>query len=90
MKWANLEPPYAEVRQRVYHGDIDSPKSPKSIRKAALSESLLSDVAEWRALCVRTAPDAWVFPSERGRTPVRPDNVWHRYIGPNLKEKGLE
>ena len=25
-----------------------------------------------------------------GRTPVRPDNVWHRYIGPNLKEKGLE
>jgi len=90
LKWANLEPPYADVCQRVYHGDIDTPKTPKSIRKAALSESLLSDVSQWRKSSVNTAPDAWVFPSETGKTPLRTDNVRHRHIGPKLKAVGLE
>jgi integrase len=90
LKWANLEPPYADIRQRVYHGDIDTPKSPKSIRKAALSESLLSDVSAWRALSLNTGPDAWVFASETGETPLRPDNVRHRHIEANLKRAGLE
>jgi integrase len=89
LKWGNLEPPYADIRQRVYRGDIDSPKSPKSIRRAALGESLLSEVAQWRALCVNTAPDAWVFPSENGKTPLRKDNVWRRHIGPKLQAVGL-
>jgi integrase len=90
LKWMNLEPPYADIRQRVYHGDIDTPKSPKSIRKAALSESLLSDVAQWREMCLNTAPDAWVFPSETGKTPLRTDNCRHRHIGPKLKAVGLD
>jgi integrase len=89
LKWVNLEPPYAEIRQRVYRGDIDSPKSPKSIRKAALGETLLGDVSQWRALCVNTAPGAWVFPSENGETPLRKDNVWRRHIGPKLQTAGL-
>jgi integrase len=89
LKWANLEPPFAEIRQRVYRGDIDSPKSPKSIRKAALGESLLLEIVQWRALCVSTAPDAWVFPSEVGTTPLRKDNVWRRHIGPKLTAMGL-
>jgi len=89
LKWVNLEPPYAEIRQRVYRGDIDTPKSPKSIRRAALGESLLAEVAQWRALCVNTAPDAWVFPCENGKTPLRKDNVWRRHIGPKLTAAGL-
>jgi integrase len=90
LKWVNLEPPYAEIRQRVYRGDIDSPKSPKSIRRAALGESLLAEVAQWRALCLDTAPGAWVFSSESGKTPLRKDNVWRRQIGPKLKAAGLD
>jgi integrase len=90
LKWINLEPPYADICQRVYHGDIDTPKSPKSIRKAALSGSLLSDVSQWRAVSVNTAPDAWVFPSETGETPLRTDNCRHRHIGPKLKAVGLD
>jgi integrase len=89
LKWMNLEPPYADIRQRVYRGDIDSPKSPKSLRKAALGESLLAEVAQWRALCLDTAPGAWVFPSENGETPLRKDNIWRRHIGPKLKTVGL-
>jgi integrase len=90
LKWVNLEPPYADVCQRVYHGDIDTPKSPKSIRKAALSESLLSDVARWRELSLNTAPDSWVFPSETGKTPLRTDNCVRRHIHPKLRAVGLE
>ncbi len=87
LKWVNLEAPHANIRQRVYRGVIDSPKSPKSIRRAALSGTLLTDVSEWRALCVNTNPEAWVFPSERD-TPLRKDNVWRR-IGPKLAAVGL-
>jgi len=88
LKWVNLEPPYVEVRQRVYRGDIDSPKSPKSIRRAALGQGLIADIAIWREMCP-TAPDGWVFPSENPRTPLRKDNVWRRHIGPKLQAVGL-
>lgn len=90
LKWANLQPPFADIRRRVYHGDIDSPKSPKSRRKAALGETLLSEIALWREFCGSTDPQSWVFPSETMKTPVRPANVWRRHIGPKLKAIGLE
>ncbi len=90
LKWRNLEPPYVEVRQRVYQGVVDTPKSPKSFRRAALSASLLSDVAEWRTFCLDTSPEAWVFASETGKTPLRPDNVGHHHIRPKLEKLGLE
>jgi integrase len=89
LKWATLEPPYADVRQRVYHGVIDSPKSPKSMRRAALSDSVVADIALWRAMCP-TAPDGWVFPSETIKTPLRPGNCRRRHIGPKLRAVGLE
>ena len=57
LKWANLESSCADIRRRVYQGDVDSPKSPKSIRKAALGESLLSDIAEWKGLRFSTNPE---------------------------------
>jgi integrase len=84
LKWANLEPLYADIRQRVYEGEIDSPKSTKSIRKAALGKGLLSDVEQWR-LMFGSTPDGWVFPSETIKTPLRPGNVWRRHIGPKLR-----
>lgn len=89
LKWANLEPLYADVRQRIYRGDVDSPKSPKSFRKVAFGGSLLTDVAQWRAVCVNANPEAWVFPSETGDTPIRKENVWRRHIGPKLQPAGL-
>jgi integrase len=90
LKWGNLQRPYADIQRRLYAGKIDSPKSPKSVRKAALGEGLVSDIASWRELCAATAPEAWVFASETMLTPVRPANVWRRHIGPKLKPKGLD
>jgi integrase len=89
LRWARLEAQYADIRQRVYRGDVDSPKSVHSVRWAALSDGLLTAVQEWRALSIDASPEAWVFPSEKGTTPVRKDNCWRRHFAPQLKAVGL-
>ncbi len=36
-----------------------------------------------------SSPGAWVFPSEKLKTPVSKDNCWRRHIGPQLDAVGL-
>lgn len=89
LKWARMEADYADIRQRVYRGDIDSPKSVRSIRHAALSDGLLVSIDDWRALSLDTSADAWVFPSEKLTTPLAKDNCWRRGFLVKLKPVGL-
>lgn len=89
LKWSLLEKDYADIRQRVYRGDVDSPKTVRSVRLAALSDGLLVSVNEWRSLSLDTRPDAWVFPSENLKTPLAKDNCWRRSFFPKLKPEGL-
>jgi integrase len=90
LRWEHLSETHADIRQRVYRGYIDSPKSSCSIRKAALSEGLLGEIRGWKSVSLDARPEAWVFPSETGKTPVWHDNVWRRHIGPKLKAAGLD
>lgn len=90
LKWSRLLETYADIRQRVYRGDIDSPKTSNSIRKAALSAGLIEEIELWRDVSLDPSPDAWVFPSETGKTPLGAHNVWRRWIAPRLKAVGLE
>lgn len=78
----------ADIRQRVYRGVIDAPKTVHSERKAALSEGLLSDLEEWRKEAADSSAAAWVFPSEN-MTPLQVENVWRRNIGPKLEKAEL-
>ena len=64
LKWCRLEREYAEIQQRVYRGDIDTPKTFKSIRQAALAEGLQETIRLWREMCGN--PD-----TERVGVPVR-------------------
>jgi integrase len=89
LNWSRLGSEYADIRQRVYRGDLDSPKSARLIRFAALSDGLLSSIEEWRALSIDTSPDAWVFPSEKLTTPLAKENCWRRSCLPKLKPVGL-
>jgi integrase len=89
LKWARLEADYADIRQRVYRGDIDSPKSNRSVRHAALPDGLLMSIDEWRAVSLDTSADAWVFASEKLTTPLAKDNSWRRSFLPKLKPVGL-
>ena len=77
LTWGRLTATHADIRQRVYRGAIDTPKTDQSIRKAALPEGLLRDIEAWREVSLATQDDAWVFPSER-MTPLSKDNCWNR------------
>jgi integrase len=89
LTWGGLTAAYADIRQRVYRGVIDTPKTDNSMRKAALSEGLLVEIENWRMMAVETRPDAWVFPSER-MTPLAKDNCWRRSMHPALAKVGLD
>ena len=47
LKWGHIMETHVHIRQRVYRGEIDSPKTMKSIRKAALPAGLDADIKEY-------------------------------------------
>jgi integrase len=89
LTWGRLKATHAEIEQRVYRREIDTPKTNNSTRHAALSEGLLAEIEMWRELAVSTQDKAWVFPSER-MTPLSKDNWWWRIMRPALEKVGLE
>jgi integrase len=88
LTWGRMTATYVDIRQRVYKGMIDTPKTENSMRKAALSEGLLGEIELWRMRALETGEDAWVFPSER-MTPLSKDNCWRRLMYPALAKVGL-
>ena len=64
LTWGRLTASYLDIRQRVYRGTIDTPKTNQSVRKAALPEGLLREIELWREFSVESRDEAWVFPSE--------------------------
>ena len=89
LTWKRLAAQHADIRQRVYRGDVDSPKSVRSTRWAALSDGLLDSIEEWKKLSLDTSDDAWVFPSEKLTTPLSKDNCWRRRFLKKLSPVGL-
>jgi integrase len=88
LTWGRINATYAEIRQRVYRGLVDTPKTNQSFRKAALGEGLRADLELWRGFSVDTGDGAFVFPSER-MTPLSRDNCWRRSMAPALSKVGL-
>jgi integrase len=89
VRWGTLENDAVLIRQRVYQGKFDSPKSGKP-REAALSDGTLADLRMWRKVARSTAPDAFVFPSENQSSPLDMGNLWGRAFAPRLEKVGLE
>ena len=77
------------VRERVYQGKFDTPKSGKP-REAALSPETVADLRAWRSRARSTAADSLVFPSENPASPVDMGNLWERSFAPRLRKIGLE
>jgi hypothetical protein len=76
------------VDQRVYNGKLDTPKGRKgknTSRHVALSPGTMDDVKAWRSFLSDRSPEAFLFPSETGRTPLRADNLWKRHFDPRLE-----
>jgi integrase len=77
------------IAQRLYRGDIDTPKTPSSTRTVAIPPKTAKQLWEWMAL-VGEHPEAWVFASENPLKPMWRDNVWRRQMQPRLETVGLE
>jgi integrase len=88
LRWQRVEETFAEVKERVYDGVLDTPKTDHSVRKAALPEFLAAELQQYR-MATGGRQEAFVFPSERG-TPLCKRNVWNRNMEPKLKTIGLE
>ena len=77
------------IAQRLYRGDIDTPKTRSSRRTVAIPTKTASLMQEWMGL-VGDASKAWVFSSENAQTPMWRDNIWYRGMKPKLKLIGLD
>lgn len=88
LRWGQVTATYVDIRQRVYRGVLDTPKTDQSYRKAALSKGLQMEIESWRQFAVTTKPEAFVFPSEN-MTPLSRDNCWRRSMQPKLEKVGL-
>lgn len=89
LTWGSLTGTSAEIHQRLYRGQLDTPKTQRSKREAAFSDGLLEAITESRKKAPCTEYTAWVFPSERLITPVGKDNLWRRCFLPKLESVGL-
>lgn len=89
LTWGRLTATSVDIRQRIYRGIIDTPKTSLSIRQAALPQGLLAEIEAWRVMSLVTDDSAWVFPSEKLTTPMSKDNCWNRNIKPKLAKAGL-
>lgn len=81
------------IDQRVYRGDIDSPKGRKgkpTNRTVALSPSTLEDLEAWISQFEGRPDEAFLFQSKRLDRPVGRDNLWRRNMRPKLEQIGLE
>ena len=89
LEWLHVKDDHLEVRQRIYKGELDSPKSRRSTRIVGLSPGTAAAFMKWREACPVISSEAWVFPSERLTTAIAKENCWRRNIEPRLKAVGL-
>jgi integrase len=77
------------VRQAVYEGRFDTPKTKAGVRQIPLSDSALQLLTDWRGRCKRLEPEALVFSTWSGK-PISPNNVARQQIFPACTARGLE
>lgn len=77
-----------KVEQRVYRGELDDPKNGRA-RTVAIPPRTAALLREWLESAVEPDPDAWLFASAAGNTPVWRDNLLRRHIRPALEKVGL-
>ena len=90
LQWRHVFADHIDVVQRIYQRQIDTPKARNSVRSVTLSTGLRDAIDSWRETAIDTSPEAWMFPSETGRTPVQIENIFRRNFRSKLEAVGLE
>jgi integrase len=78
-----------KVEQRVYRGNIDSPKTNPSRREVAIPPRTAEMLREWMKAAVNPEASAYLFASEKGK-PIWRDTLIYDHIRAKLKPHGLE
>jgi integrase len=83
LRWRDLneQARMLTVREAVYEGCFDTPKTAAGIRQIPLSDGALRLVSDWKARAKRTEPEALVFSTWSGK-PISPNNVLRQQIFP--------
>jgi integrase len=79
----------ADIRERIYRGHLDTPKTQRSIRVVALAPTVHQDLESWLEISPSVTED-WLFPSENPAKPLSKDNVLYRYMRPRLQTVKLD
>jgi integrase len=91
LRWRDLEEcdRFLLVREAVYEGRFDTPKTEAGVRQIPLSDAAVSLLADWRGRADHTEPDALLFSTASGK-PISPNNVLRRQVFPACAALGLK
>jgi integrase len=89
LRWRNIDLAlgWLRVRETVYEGRFDDPKSKRSKRTVPLGAKGIELLSAFKPQCID--PDALVFPTRRG-TPFCRRNLLKRQLAPTCKRLGIE
>ena len=88
LRWGSVGEDTIKVKEAVYRGVFDAPKTPTSRRVIPLCQAALELLAEWRLAARRSGPDDLVFGTRIGK-PLSPNNELRRNVYPACEELGL-
>jgi integrase len=77
-----------QVREAVYEGTFDTPKTDASIRPIPLPEMALELLKAWRGWARGTAPEDLIFSTVSGK-PISPNNVLRTWVWPACQAAGV-
>ena len=91
LRWRDLDEQdrTLAVREAVYEGRFDTPKTEAGVRQMPLSDVALKLAADWRARIKEIDPDALVFSTWSGK-PISPNSVLRRQVFPACEAMGLK
>jgi integrase len=89
LKCRDIQQDGFHVERRIYRRVIDTPKSKNGTRVVPYTDPVKRALDEYLKILPDNSPDAWLFPSENGATPLDYANVFRRRIRPALAKIGL-
>lgn len=78
-----------QVREAVYEGTFDEPKTDASRRLIPMPDVALELLRAWRDSTSRKAPEDLIFSTVSGK-PISPNNVLRTWVWPACKAAGLQ
>jgi integrase len=91
LRWRDLDEVAGclAVREAVYEGTFDTPKTEAAVRLIPLSGAAVSLLADWKARAKKTDSDSLVFSTWSGK-PIAPNNILRRWIFPACDALGMK